>query len=107
MDGLDNSITEDVITCYVALGTDAVEIDLGAENREELETFLSKYFEAGRPVKPGKPARPARPKQSPPTSRSDRDRTHDVRQWAIDNGYTVSARGRISKEVQDAYANAH
>jgi hypothetical protein len=30
-----------------------------------------------------------------------------VRQWAAENGHSVSARGRISSAVQAAYAAAH
>jgi len=31
----------------------------------------------------------------------------DVRAWAIENGFDVSSRGRISAEVQAAYAEAN
>jgi hypothetical protein len=30
-----------------------------------------------------------------------------VREWARQNGHTVSERGRISSEIQQAYDNAH
>jgi hypothetical protein len=30
-----------------------------------------------------------------------------VRDWARQNGYTVSARGRIPNSIQDAFAAAH
>lgn len=105
IDDLDESVTEDVITCFVALGESAVEIDLGPDNREELENFLAKYFEAGRSVKPdeagrGQHAEPAR-------KVADRDRTHEIRSWAKEKGFDVSERGRISKKIVAAFEAAH
>ena len=38
---------------------------------------------------------------------SGRDQVQAVRDWARQNGYTVSARGRIPKSIQDAFAAAH
>jgi hypothetical protein len=43
-----------------------------------------------------------RAKRTASTSRSEQ-----VRQWAAANGHTVSARGRLSRAVQEAYAAAH
>jgi hypothetical protein len=31
----------------------------------------------------------------------------DVREWARENGYQVSDRGRVAAEVMEAYQNAH
>ena len=31
--------------------------------------------------------------------------TATIREWAVANGFTVSARGRISAEVMEAYKN--
>lgn len=104
VDDIDGS-TEDVLTCYLALGETAVEIDLSTANREELENFLARYIEAGRTVRPDKPARGRQAKSA--SKRTDRDQTAAVRAWAQENGYTVSARGRISREIQDAYHAAH
>ena len=30
-----------------------------------------------------------------------------IREWGRDNGFKVSARGRVPQELQDAYAAAH
>ena len=38
---------------------------------------------------------------------SGRDQVQAVRDWARQNGSTVSARGRIPKSIQDAFAAAH
>src|SRR4051794_38646733 len=97
-DDLDNT-TEDVLTCYVALGEGAVEIDLSPDNRVELEEFLAKYFEAGRPVRQRaeRARRAARAKSASPTT--DKTRMQAIRKWGIENGYQVSERGRIPNTV--------
>lgn len=38
---------------------------------------------------------------------SGRDQVQAVRDWARQNGYTVSDRGRIAKSIQDAFDAAH
>jgi hypothetical protein len=38
---------------------------------------------------------------------SGRDQVQAIRDWATQNGYAVSARGRIPKSIQDAFAAAH
>jgi len=100
-DDIDGS-TDDVVTCAFGLGGDQFEIDLNAEHREELENFLARFIEHARPLK-GAARRQAKPSRNV----VDRDRTHEIRQWAEDQGMTVSERGRISKVVQQAYEAAH
>lgn len=46
-------------------------------------------------------AKPSAPAVSGP------ERTRSIRKWAMDNGYTVSDRGRISAAVLDAFEAAH
>ena len=40
-------------------------------------------------------------------SGADRDQLRKMREWAKENGYNVSSRGRISQEIQDAYHAAN
>jgi len=40
-------------------------------------------------------------------STTDRQRLQAVREWARANGHTVSDRGRVSQQIQDAYNAAH
>ncbi|MFG0221317.1 Lsr2 family DNA-binding protein, partial [Streptococcus suis] len=40
-------------------------------------------------------------------SGASRDELARMREWGRENGYQVSDRGRVSREVQDAYAAAH
>lgn len=101
-DDIDGS-TDDVVTCAFGLGSDQFEIDLNAEHREELENFLAKFIEHARPVKGS-----GRRQQAKPSRKAvDRDRTQEIRRWAKEQGLNVSERGRISREVTEAYEAAH
>ncbi|WP_420121135.1 histone-like nucleoid-structuring protein Lsr2 [Nakamurella sp.] len=105
VDDIDGS-TDDVVTCAFGLGNFQFEIDLNAEHREELESVLAKFLESARPV--GAPVHSRRSRQTAKrVGRSDREQTQAVRQWAKENGYEVSERGRISNTVVDAFEAAH
>lgn len=103
VDDIDGS-TDDVVTCAFGLGDSQFEIDLNAAHREELESALGKFVDAARQVRGGQPARQARKVK---TERVDREQTHAIRQWAKDNGYEVSERGRIAKNIVEAFEAAH
>ena len=101
-DDIDGS-TDDVVTCAFGLGDSQFEIDLNEAHREELENALAKFIEFARPVGSARPIRQRR--QAAPST--NKDRTHAIRQWAKEAGMTISDRGRISKEVQAAFDEAH
>ena len=42
-----------------------------------------------------------------PAARAPKGDLKAIRDWANANGYTVSTRGRIPAEVQNAYSAAH
>src|SRR5919107_6309331 len=78
-------------------------IDLNAKNRAALEKALKPYIAAATEQKaPGRRSKTARS-----TSRSKSADLAAVRDWAKSNGYQVSDRGRLSADVQQAYAAAH
>jgi hypothetical protein len=74
------------------------EIDLSEKNAAQLRQILAPYIRAGRPVRGV-------------LGRSRRAANHDgdgvdpatVRAWANANGYAVSTRGRVSRELREAY----
>lgn len=103
IDDIDGS-TDDVLTCAFGLGDASFEIDLNAAHREELESVLAKFVAAARQVRGEKSAR--QPRQAK-TERTDREQTHAIRQWARENGFDVSERGRISKTLIEAFDAAH
>ncbi|EID54760.1 histone-like nucleoid-structuring protein Lsr2 [Saccharomonospora xinjiangensis] len=102
VDDLDGSEAEET----VEFGLDGVnyEIDLSAENAEELRDALAQYVEharraGGRKRTSGKSAvkAPAR------SAAVDREQNQAIRAWARKNGFEVSDRGRIPSEVVEAY----
>lgn len=81
------------------------EIDLSKAEAEELANFLGKYMTAGRRVAGRR--RPLGAATGPAPSTAGRTDLAKIREWAKENGYKVSDRGRVSKEIQEAYAAAH
>ena len=78
------------------------EIDLSGKNAKKLRDSLSVYMEHGRRVS----GRRSSGASSASKVRTDKTQLAAMRQWARDNGYDVSSRGRISQEIQKAYAKA-
>ena len=76
------------------------EIDLNGKNAKKLRDSLSVYMEHGRRVNARRSA------GASSKARTDKTQLAAMRQWARDNGYDVSSRGRISQEIQKAYAKA-
>lgn len=85
----------------VRFGLDGVayEIDLTSGNADALREALAQYVEKGR--KSGSAKQQAASGKS--NSRSKREDTQQIRQWAQDNGYNPSSRGRITQSIIDAY----
>jgi Lsr2 len=88
----------------VTFGLDGreMEIDLTTKNAAALRKVFEKYIQHGRRVG-GRRARSADPARSGANGVD----TKAVRQWASENGYTLSARGRIPGEVVEAYRAAN
>lgn len=99
IDDIDQSDAVETVT----FGLDGVayEIDLSAANSARLRDDLAQWVGAGRKVKGGRTSRSAR------STASDKDQLNQMREWGRANGYKVSGRGRVSREVQDAFAAAH
>ncbi len=99
VDDLDGSVITDGSGGTVAFSFQgkSYEIDLSADNREKLAAALDPYISKARPTG-------QRGRASAPQPRSGGgNRLQEIREWARSNGYTVSDRGRISKEIQEAY----
>ena len=86
----------------VTFGYDGVEysIDLSDKNAAKLSSALEPFIAAAR--KSGG-RKKTTTKKSPPASKLD---PHLLRAWARENGYQVSDRGRVSRQIQEAYASA-
>ena len=85
----------------VSFGLDGAvyEIDLSQSNAAQLRDDLAKWVGNARRVK-GRASRSARPA-------GVKDDLNKVREWGRANGFQVSERGRVSREVQEAYAAAN
>lgn len=90
----------------VTFGLDGAtyEIDLSNSNAAQLRNALAHWVGNARRVS-GRSSRPTG-RRGAGSSSSSTDTTA-IRSWAKENGYKVSERGRISAEVQQAYAAAH
>jgi hypothetical protein len=75
------------------------EIDLSKDNAKNLRAALKPYVDAGRKVG-GRTGRP----RAAGAARSNE--AAQIREWARNNGYTVSERGRVNSEIIEAYRAA-
>jgi hypothetical protein len=82
-------------------------IDLSEKNAGELRQALDPFITAGTRVGRGgfEPRRENRRGTGAAPARSDRDENRAIREWALNNGYEVSERGRIPASVVEAYNN--
>jgi hypothetical protein len=97
-DDLDGSAATET----VQFGLDGVdyEIDLSARNAARLRSELERYQVAGRRLTP-RTQRATPP--HPGAARVDATQLAAIRDWAARRGMTVNPRGRIPREVLDAY----
>ena len=98
VDDLDGHTGHDVRP--VTFGLDGVwfEIRLGAANAARLRAVLERFVQAARRVPGTAPA---------PVRSVDAHLAQSVRQWAREQGYRISDRGRLSAIVLEAYERAH
>lgn len=88
VDDLDGSAADETVN--FALDGRNYEVDLSEEHARELRDFLKVYMKKGRAVAPPSPKVEAA----------------EIRKWAADNGYEVSNRGRLHRDVVEAYRNS-
>lgn len=100
VDDLDNKELEgDGETVTFAFQKMQYEIDLSKQNAQRLHDALAPFIAAGRRVGPRSSV-----SGSP---KADASQLQAMRQWARDHGMKVSDRGRLSKEVQEAFHAAN
>jgi hypothetical protein len=82
-------------TVRFGIGSQQYEIDLNSKNAARLRKQLAPFIARGRPAG-----------RTPPRSRrtaASRQRSRDIRAWALDQGIGLSERGRIPAGVVDQY----
>lgn len=81
-------------------------IDLSAANTAKFDKALKPYIAAAQQLRRTIPQR--KPKAlTQPTANLTGEQSAAVRDWARDNGYEVSSRGRIKAEIIQAFEAAH
>lgn len=98
VDDLDGHEGE-VNTVQFSLDGKEFEIDLGTTNANKLRKALDPFVTKARVIG-GKTVRKS-------SKRASRDDLQEVREWARKNGFEVAERGRVPKEIKDAYDAAH
>ena len=97
VDDLDGGSADE--TVRFGLDGSQYEIDLSTDNAKNLRAALKAYVSAGR--KTG--GRTGRPRG---TGAARSNEAAQIREWARNNGYTVSERGRVNSEIIEAYRAA-
>jgi hypothetical protein len=95
-------------TIEFAVGGVEYVIDLKGKNATEFHRKLDYYIEhatrvGGRKRKPS----PAGAATTGTPAKRDPAQTRAIRQWAADEGYEISDRGRIPADIEEAYNAAH
>lgn len=90
-------------TVYFGIDGVEYEIDLSAKNAQKLRGQLEQWVQSARKVSRNTKRRSKSGETRIPATK---ERTAAIRQWARDNGYEVSSRGRIHKDVVAAYNKA-
>lgn len=97
LDDLDGS--EGASTVFFAFDGRSYEIDLSDENRERLNSALQPFIDAARTT-----SSLQRPSAGRPAQKQD---LNEIREWARNNGFAVSDRGRVAAHVIEAYEAAN
>jgi nucleoid-associated protein Lsr2 len=93
--------TGDASTIRFSIGRSGYEIDLSEENTEKLYAALSPFIAKARKAPAAATAAGGK------RATAHRGNQTAIREWARENGYEVSDRGRISNELNELYQAAH
>lgn len=112
VDDLDGSVATQV-DVNLQLDNRAYQLDLSSENYARLEEALRPFLEVARRATSGSGSAAPRAvtsgaggaKKTRRSGAKQREREHNaaIRRWGREHGYDVPERGRIPKQIQDAY----
>ncbi|TDE94245.1 Lsr2 family protein [Occultella glacieicola] len=102
IDDLDGSDAVETVT--FALDGVTYEIDLNESNAAGIRESFASWI--GHARRSGGRRSTGTARRSSGTSRGASD-AGKIREWARENGFQVSDRGRVSAEIREAYAKAH
>lgn len=105
IDDVDGSVIKDGQgeSIEFGIGGNQYRIDLNLKHANELHEQLAFWIEHAEKIS-GRRTRKGGGAAAPVRGKVD---LQDIRAWARENGHEVSARGRISQDVQAAYEAAH
>ncbi len=91
----------------VSFGLDGriYEIDLSKKNAAALRKALGEFTASARRVRSGRPAATTVTPKAPKSP--ERVDAKAIREWAQENGYKVSARGRVPSDVVERFQEAN
>lgn len=101
IDDLDGKVLDEFETVRWGLDGKQFEFDTSPKHAEQFRNSLEKYVAASRKVTGGKQTR------NGATPKSGKEQTQAIRDWARDEGYEVSDRGRIPAAIIEAFDEAH
>ncbi|MDJ0362210.1 Lsr2 family protein [Rhodococcus sp. H29-C3] len=115
VDDIDGTVIDDESGESIEFSVNGVDylVDLKAKNASEFHRKIGYYIEHGTRVggrkRRNSPTPAASPAAAPSSTGATRDpaQTRAIRQWAADNGYEISDRGRIPTAIEDAFTAAH
>jgi hypothetical protein len=81
-------------------------IDLSTRNVSKFDKTLTPYINAALEISGDERARSRRTKKPRNTKANAGTSTSAIRAWAAQNGYTVSPRGRVSRDIVAAFEDA-
>lgn len=102
LDDLDGSEADEQVE--FAVDGRSYEIDLSAANSARLRDALAPFISAARRSGGRRTPSGAAPA---PRSSTDREQNQAIREWAQQQGMTISERGRIPSNVLEAYREKH
>lgn len=92
----------DVQTISFAFGDQQYEVDVTPAELKKMQDTFNVYVANARRKSKFAPV-PFSANDKPKSRRRDPEQTRAMKDWLRANGYTVPARGRIGKDLEDAY----
>lgn len=93
-------------TIEFAIGGKNYSIDLSDQHADEFNKALAPYIEHARHA-PANKRKARKSRSSSEASRIKRQKSAQIRAWALENGITIAKRGVLNQSVIDAYEAAH
>ncbi len=105
VDDIDGSAATETVS--FGLDGASYEIDLNDKNAKKLRDAVANYVANARRVDSGRRRSRSGRGRSRSRTAPDREQTAAIREWARNEGYEVSDRGRLSAAIVEAFEEAH